>query len=147
MVIFYWLMDVKILGPRHKIMKTPWKNALSTPCPGVSVQEGKRLLLRQGERRYNAWQAGFGGQTKLIFRKTTKNVTLNLNAPPARPVDWTPSIAAIHSFMEGMISPRVVYRSCHNRWISYHFVKGYWLTKITVHLLNRLSLINQKIYH
>ena len=42
---------------------------------------GKASKVRQGKRRYDAKQAGFGGQTKPIFRKkakTTKKVTLKL---------------------------------------------------------------------
>ncbi len=147
MVNFYWLIDVKILGPHHKKMKTQWKNALSTQCQGVSVQEGKRLPLRQGERRYNVGRVALVAKPSSSSERPQRMSLSTLNAPPARPVDWTPSSAAIHSFLERMISPRVVYRSFHNRWISNHCVKGWWLTKITVHLLNRLSLINHKIYH
>ncbi len=44
-------------------------------------KKGKDSLVRQGKRRYDAKQKGFGGQTKPIFRKkakTTKKVTLKL---------------------------------------------------------------------
>ena len=44
-------------------------------------KKGKDSLIRQGKRRYDAKQSGFGGQTKPIFRKkakTTKKVTLKL---------------------------------------------------------------------
>ena len=40
---------------------------------------GKKSPVCQGERRYHAKQAGFGGQTKPIFRKkakTTKKIVL-----------------------------------------------------------------------
>ena len=44
-------------------------------------KKGRASGCAQGDRRYNAKQAGFGGQTKPIFRKkakTTKKVTLKL---------------------------------------------------------------------
>jgi large subunit ribosomal protein L44e len=44
-------------------------------------KKGKAAGNAQGDRRYKAKQAGFGGQTKPIFRKkakTTKKVTLKL---------------------------------------------------------------------
>ena len=44
-------------------------------------KNGKDSLIRQGKRRYDAKQSGFGGQTKPIFRKkskTTKKITLKL---------------------------------------------------------------------
>merc|ERR1711869_98676 len=34
---------------------------------------GKASLVAQGKRRYDMKQAGFGGQTKPIFRKKAKN--------------------------------------------------------------------------
>jgi len=48
----------------------------------VSIYKaGKRNPNRQGERRYRAKQAGFGGQTKPVLRrkaKTTKKTVLKL---------------------------------------------------------------------
>jgi len=44
-------------------------------------KKGKDSLVRQGKRRYDMKQKGFGGQTKPIFRKkakTTKKITLKL---------------------------------------------------------------------
>jgi large subunit ribosomal protein L44e len=44
-------------------------------------KKGRDSLVRQGKRRYDAKQKGFGGQTKPIFRKkakTTKKITLKL---------------------------------------------------------------------
>ena len=65
-----------------KQMKTHCKKCSKHSVHKVSqYKKGKDSLLRQGKRRYDAKQAGFGGQTKPIFRKkskTTKKVTLKL---------------------------------------------------------------------
>jgi large subunit ribosomal protein L44e len=47
----------------------------------IHTRAGKASLLAQGKRRYDAKQAGFGGQTKPVFKKkvkTTKKVVLKL---------------------------------------------------------------------
>jgi large subunit ribosomal protein L44e len=52
-----------------------------SPHKVSQYKKGKDSLVRQGKRRYDAKQEGFGGQTKPIFRKkakTTKKVTLKL---------------------------------------------------------------------
>jgi large subunit ribosomal protein L44e len=60
----------------------------TTPQPhAVTWQKkaGKASLLAQGKRRYDAKQAGFGGQTKPVFKKkvkTTKKVVLKLKCAP-----------------------------------------------------------------
>ena len=36
-------------------------------------KSGKASLLAQGKRRYDMKQAGFGGQTKPVFKKKAKN--------------------------------------------------------------------------
>ena len=63
-------------------MKTYCKKCLKHTVHKVSqYKKGKDSLLRQGKRRYDAKQAGFGGQTKPVFRKKAKNtkkITLKL---------------------------------------------------------------------
>merc|ERR1712146_203039 len=52
-----------------------------TPHRVTQYKKGKDSLLKQGKRRYDAKQAGFGGQTKPIFRKkakTTKKIVLRM---------------------------------------------------------------------
>ncbi|KCV70020.1 60S ribosomal protein L44 [Fonticula alba] len=47
----------------------------------TQYRAGKRRFFAQGERRYRAKQAGFGGQTKPIFHKkakVTRKITLRL---------------------------------------------------------------------
>mmetsp|Transcript_19764 Transcript_19764/g.38158 ORF Transcript_19764/g.38158 Transcript_19764/m.38158 type:complete len:99 (-) Transcript_19764:176-472(-) len=47
----------------------------------TQYKPGKASLFAQGKRRYDRKQAGFGGQTKPVFRKkvkTSKKVTLRL---------------------------------------------------------------------
>ena len=47
----------------------------------TQYKKGKDSKTAQGARRYNAKQAGYGGQTKPIFRKKakqTKKITLRL---------------------------------------------------------------------
>ncbi|QOU21902.1 40s ribosomal protein L44e [Brettanomyces bruxellensis] len=47
----------------------------------TQYKAGKASLYAQGKRRYDRKQAGFGGQTKQVFRKkakTTKKVVLRL---------------------------------------------------------------------
>merc|ERR1719230_2481499 len=47
----------------------------------TQYKPGKASLLAQGKRRYDRKQAGFGGQTKPVFKKkvkTTKKVVLKL---------------------------------------------------------------------
>ena len=47
----------------------------------VQYKAGKARKYAQGKRRYDGKQAGYGGQTKPIFRKkakTTKKVTVKL---------------------------------------------------------------------
>lgn len=36
---------------------------------------GKASLMAQGKRRYDRKQAGFGGQTKPVFKKKVRSVT------------------------------------------------------------------------
>eukprot|EP00601_Ochromonadales_sp_CCMP2298_P020991 CAMPEP_0173299190 /NCGR_PEP_ID=MMETSP1143-20121109/16534_1 /TAXON_ID=483371 /ORGANISM="non described non described, Strain CCMP2298" /LENGTH=92 /DNA_ID=CAMNT_0014239437 /DNA_START=15 /DNA_END=290 /DNA_ORIENTATION=+ len=48
---------------------------------------GRASLFAQGKRRYDAKQAGFGGQTKPVFHKkakTTKKITLRLECQKCR---------------------------------------------------------------
>lgn len=63
-------------------MKTHCKKCNKHTGHKVSqYKKGKDSLIRQGKRRYDAKQSGFGGQTKPIFRKkskTTKKITLKL---------------------------------------------------------------------
>ena len=63
-------------------MRTHCKKCTKHSIHKVSqYKTGKASLVRQGKRRYDAKQSGFGGQTKPIFRKmskTTKKVTLKL---------------------------------------------------------------------
>lgn len=69
-------------------MHTPkTKNTFCTKCKHhekhkvAQYKKGKVGGRAQGDRRYEAKQRGFGGQTKPIFRKkakTTKKVTLRL---------------------------------------------------------------------
>lgn len=65
-----------------KQMKTHCKKCNKHTGHKVSqYKKGKDSLIRQGKRRYDAKQSGFGGQTKPIFRKkskTTKKITLKL---------------------------------------------------------------------
>jgi large subunit ribosomal protein L44e len=52
-----------------------------TPQKVTQYKAGKASLVAQGKRRYDRKQAGFGGQTKPVFRKkakTTKKVVLKL---------------------------------------------------------------------
>mmetsp|Transcript_18929 Transcript_18929/g.35701 ORF Transcript_18929/g.35701 Transcript_18929/m.35701 type:complete len:97 (+) Transcript_18929:45-335(+) len=47
----------------------------------TQYKPGKASLFAQGKRRYDRKQAGFGGQTKPVFRKkvkTTKKITVRL---------------------------------------------------------------------
>ncbi|KAF4673971.1 40s ribosomal protein L44e [Perkinsus chesapeaki] len=47
----------------------------------TQYKTGKASLVAQGKRRYDSKQAGFGGQTKPVFRKkakTTKKIVLKL---------------------------------------------------------------------
>ncbi|PIO74104.1 ribosomal protein L44 [Teladorsagia circumcincta] len=47
----------------------------------TQYKKGKESKFAQGRRRYDRKQAGFGGQTKLIFRKkakTTKKIVLRI---------------------------------------------------------------------
>ena len=47
----------------------------------TQYKTGKASLVAQGKRRYDRKQAGFGGQTKPVFRKkakTTKKIVLKL---------------------------------------------------------------------
>jgi large subunit ribosomal protein L44e len=63
-------------------MRTHCKKCKKHSVHKVSqYKTGKASLIKQGKRRYDAKQSGFGGQTKPIFRKkakTTKKVTLKL---------------------------------------------------------------------
>uniref|UniRef100_A0AC35TN57 60S ribosomal protein L44 n=1 Tax=Rhabditophanes sp. KR3021 TaxID=114890 RepID=A0AC35TN57_9BILA len=66
--------------------------ARKTFCPGAKCRKhtlhkvtqykkGKEASASQGRRRYDRKQAGFGGQTKPIFRKkakTTKKIVLRM---------------------------------------------------------------------
>uniref|UniRef100_A0A0N4Z3N0 60S ribosomal protein L44 n=1 Tax=Parastrongyloides trichosuri TaxID=131310 RepID=A0A0N4Z3N0_PARTI len=66
--------------------------ARKTFCPGTKCRKhtlhkvsqykkGKEASASQGRRRYDRKQAGFGGQTKPIFRKkakTTKKIVLRM---------------------------------------------------------------------
>ena len=58
----------------------------------------------------------------------------SLNAPSARPVDWTPSSVANHSFSERRTSPRVAPSSEHS-----HFVKKCWLIDLAASATSRLT--------
>ncbi|XP_060558796.1 uncharacterized protein LOC132719073 [Ruditapes philippinarum] len=47
----------------------------------TQYKKGRDSLFAQGKRRYDRKQSGYGGQTKVIFRKkakTTKKITLRL---------------------------------------------------------------------
>ncbi|XP_015421633.1 PREDICTED: 60S ribosomal protein L36a-like [Myotis davidii] len=51
------------------------------PHKVTQYKKGKDSLYAQGKRRYDRKQSGYGGQTKLIFRKkakTTKKIVLRL---------------------------------------------------------------------
>merc|ERR1719420_2387591 len=55
---------------QHRIHNVTWQK-----------KAGKASLVAQGKRRYDRKQAGFGGQTKPVFKKkvkTTKKVVLKL---------------------------------------------------------------------
>jgi large subunit ribosomal protein L44e len=50
-------------------------------------KKGKESAYSQGRRRYDSKQAGFGGQTKPIFRKkskTTKKIVLRLECSESK---------------------------------------------------------------
>merc|ERR1719146_271024 len=50
-----------------------WKAKRHTTHKVSQYKSGKASLVAQGKRRYDMKQAGFGGQTKPIFRKKAKN--------------------------------------------------------------------------
>merc|ERR1711912_217505 len=52
-----------------------------TPHKVGQYKKGKESIFAQGKRRYDMKQAGFGGQTKPVFKKkakTTKKIVLKL---------------------------------------------------------------------
>merc|ERR1712070_637189 len=60
---------------------------------------GKASLFAQGKRRYDAKQAGYGGQTKPVFHKkakTTKKITLRLTCTQCKSVRLRPIKRAKH---------------------------------------------------
>ena len=50
-----------------------WKAKRHTVHKVSQYKAGKKTDRAQGDRRYRMKQAGFGGQTKPIFRKKAKN--------------------------------------------------------------------------
>ena len=64
-----------------------------TPQKVTQYKTGKASLVAQGKRRYDRKQAGFGGQTKPVFRKkakTTKKVTLKLECTKCKAKSMLP---------------------------------------------------------
>ena len=59
----------------------------------TQYKTGKASLVAQGKRRYDRKQAGFGGQTKPVFRKkakTTKKVVLKLECTKCKAKSMLP---------------------------------------------------------
>jgi len=59
----------------------------------TQYKAGKASLYAQGKRRYDRKQAGFGGQTKPVFKKkakTTKKIVLRLSCPECKMISLMP---------------------------------------------------------
>eukprot|EP00467_Chlorarachnion_reptans_P003653 CAMPEP_0114490040 /NCGR_PEP_ID=MMETSP0109-20121206/2216_1 /TAXON_ID=29199 /ORGANISM="Chlorarachnion reptans, Strain CCCM449" /LENGTH=99 /DNA_ID=CAMNT_0001666603 /DNA_START=339 /DNA_END=638 /DNA_ORIENTATION=+ len=73
-------MQSQVFFPKKK--KTYCKGCKKHQIHSVTqYKPGKASLFAQGKRRYDRKQAGFGGQTKPVFRKkvkTTKKITVRL---------------------------------------------------------------------
>merc|ERR1719228_1796339 len=59
--------------PKQKKMYCPHKDCLKHQKFKMTLYKpGKASVFKQGKRRYDRKQSGFGGQTKPIFRKKAK---------------------------------------------------------------------------
>ena len=68
-----------VVIPKTRKTFCPGKCSKHTLHKVTQYKKGKEKKSRQGRRRYDRKQAGYGGQTKPIFRKkakTTKKITL-----------------------------------------------------------------------
>merc|ERR1712054_378671 len=76
------------LSKKEKVVNIPKKKNTycrkckkHTPHKVGQYKKGKESIFAQGKRRYDMKQAGFGGQTKPVFKKkakTTKKIVLKL---------------------------------------------------------------------
>ncbi|XP_053398092.1 uncharacterized protein LOC123551383 [Mercenaria mercenaria] len=78
--IFLFLVKVNVPKSRKTFCKGK-KCKKHTLHKITQYKKGRDSLFAQGKRRYDRKQSGYGGQTKVIFRKkakTTKKITLRL---------------------------------------------------------------------
>merc|ERR1712072_620079 len=77
------------LSKKEKMVNIPKKK--NTYCR--KYKKGKESIFAQGKRRYDMKQAGFGGQTKPVFKKkakTTKKIVLKLQCTKCKQYQQRP---------------------------------------------------------
>merc|ERR1712194_46097 len=81
-VVTHQIETAKMVNvPKERMTFCPGKCKKHTKHKVSQYKTAKKSEFAQGQRRYNAKQKGYGGQTKPILRKkakTTKKITLKL---------------------------------------------------------------------